>query len=218
MATPTITAAQGGDEPHRQPPTSGLTATAAHYERWGWLVLQADDRLLLTSRFASVVTFACALSRPLKQAREGIDAAPGSHGRRYEQPSTWRCGCLPGLPRRWLLLTESADDASPVNLVRLRARNGLTHRCDTVVPLPPSRMESGVVSWQVPPSLDSPAGEHKGSLGVFALGHADSAQNFFGQLLEVSVGIPGCLEVAAKGSIGRSEGEDRFPSLLGQRH
>jgi hypothetical protein len=49
MATPTITAAQGGGEPHQEPLTSGLTAIAAHYAGWGWLVLRADDRLLLTT-------------------------------------------------------------------------------------------------------------------------------------------------------------------------
>jgi hypothetical protein len=32
----------------------------------------------------------------------------------------------------------------------------LTHYCGTLVPLLLSRLESGVVSWQVPPSLDGP--------------------------------------------------------------
>jgi hypothetical protein len=65
---------------------------------------------------------------------------------------------LPGAPRRWLLLllTESADESAPVNIVRLRACGALTHRCGTLVPLPPSRLESGVVTWHMPPSLDGP--------------------------------------------------------------
>lgn len=63
---------------------------------------------------------------------------------------------LPGAPARWLMLTESADDATPVSLIRLRARGGLTHRSGTLVPLPPSRLESGSVTWAVPPSQGGP--------------------------------------------------------------
>lgn len=47
---------------------------------------------------------------------------------------------LGGMPHRWLPLTQSADQSAPVNLVRLRAGGALTHRCGTLVPLPPSRL------------------------------------------------------------------------------
>ncbi|MEY7972578.1 hypothetical protein AB8O38_11325 [Saccharomonospora xinjiangensis] len=145
MATPTITAAQGGDEPHQEPPLSGLTATAAHYAGWEWLVLRADDRLLLTTN-----------------ERVSAVELPAAIGAEVQHYLTVRMLAgpviaLPGVPRRWLLLTESADESAPVNLVRLRARGALTHRCGTLVPLPPSRLESGVVTWQVPPSLDGPS-------------------------------------------------------------
>lgn len=145
MATPTITAAQGGDEPHQEPPTPGLTATAAHYAGWGWLVLRADDRLLLTTNErVSAVELPAAL---------GAEIQHYLAVRMLAGPVI----ALPGAPRRWLLLTESADESAPVNLVRLRARGALTHRCGTLVPLPPSRLESGVVTWHVPPSLDGPS-------------------------------------------------------------
>ena len=54
---------------------------------------------------------------------------------------------LPGASSRWLILTGSADEASQVNLIRLRARGALTHRLGTLVPLPPSRIDRGVVGW-----------------------------------------------------------------------
>ncbi|GHH31625.1 hypothetical protein GCM10017774_11560 [Lentzea cavernae] len=55
---------------------------------------------------------------------------------------------LPGRRgERWLILTESADEASQVNLIRLRARGALTHRLGTLVPLPPSRVDGGGVRW-----------------------------------------------------------------------
>ncbi|XVV02492.1 hypothetical protein ACQPW3_34820 [Actinosynnema sp. CA-248983] len=64
---------------------------------------------------------------------------------------------LPGAaPRRWLLLTESADEAAPVNVARLHARGVQTHRCGTLVPLPPSHLASGLVKWQVPPPPGGP--------------------------------------------------------------
>jgi hypothetical protein len=61
---------------------------------------------------------------------------------------------LPGAPSRWVLLTESADTAAPVNGVRLRARGGQVHGSGALVPLPPSRLESGDVVWRVSPSPD----------------------------------------------------------------
>lgn len=145
MATPTITTAQGAADDPNQPMASGLVATPAHYENWGWLVLQTGDRLLLTTneRVSAVE----------------LPAAIGGEVQHYlaVRLLAGPVIALPGAPLRWLLLTQSADDAAPVNLVRLRARGALTHRCGTLVPLPPSRLESGVVSWQVPPSHDGPS-------------------------------------------------------------
>ncbi|HEY0694078.1 MAG TPA: hypothetical protein VGD71_34175 [Kribbella sp.] len=63
---------------------------------------------------------------------------------------------LPGAPSRWLLLTQSAQTAAPVNIAQLRNRGAVTHRDGTLVPLPPSRLENGVASWQVPPAMDGP--------------------------------------------------------------
>src|SRR5262249_15193035 len=113
MATPTITAAQGGDERHQQPPAPGLTATAAHYERWGWLVLRAGNRLLLTTNDqVSAVELPAALgAEVLHYLTVRLLAGP--------------VVALPGTPHRWLLLTQSADESAPVNLVRLRARDAL---------------------------------------------------------------------------------------------
>lgn len=140
MATPTIATPPGGDEPHQHPPASGLTVTPAEYEHWGWLVLEAGDRLLLTTN-----------------ERVSAVELPAAIGAEIQHYLTVRMLAgpviaLPGTPHRWLLLTQSADESAPVNLVRLRARGALTHRCGTLVPLPPSRVESGVVSWRVPPS------------------------------------------------------------------
>jgi hypothetical protein len=71
------------------------------------------------------------------------------------RPPRWPAA-LPGTPQRWLLLTGSADRAAPVDLIRLRAQEAQAHRCGTLVPLPPSRLESGVVTWHIPPALDGP--------------------------------------------------------------
>lgn len=140
MATPMITTAQGGDEFPRQPPTRKLTATVDHYERWGWLVLHAGDRLLLTtSEHISAIELPAALGGEIQHyLTVRMLAGPVI--------------ALPGAPQRWLLLTQSADESAPVDLVRLRARGAMTHRQGTLVPLPPSRLESGVVSWRIPPS------------------------------------------------------------------
>jgi hypothetical protein len=140
-----ITTTQDGDEPDQQPlPAPEMTITAAHYEQWGWLALIAGDRLLLTTNDqVSAVELPAELGGKIQRYLSArLLAGPVI--------------ALPGTPARWLMLAESADEAAPVSLVRLRARGALTHRCGTLVPLPPSRLESGVVTWQVPPSLDGP--------------------------------------------------------------
>lgn len=143
MSTLTTTP-HGGDDPHQHPAPTGLAATAEVYERWDWLVLRAGDRLLLAAD-----TTVSAVEMPASIAAE---VQHYLSVRLLAGPVI----ALPGTPCRWLLLTESADEAAPVSLVRLRARGGLIHRCGTLVPLPPSRLESGAVSWRVPPSLDGP--------------------------------------------------------------
>ncbi len=143
MTAPTSTP-HDGDDPDHHPQPSGLAAAAEYYERWGWLVLRENDRLLLTTDAA-----VSAVELPSSTAAEvqlylavRLLAGPVI--------------ALPGMPRRWLLLTGSADDATPVHLTRLVARGAMTHRRGTLVPLPPSHLETGLVTWQSPPSLDGP--------------------------------------------------------------
>ncbi|MPZ81972.1 MAG: hypothetical protein GEV28_16905 [Actinophytocola sp.] len=142
MATTTLVA--DPDEPEQRPQDGGLTVSAEQYERWGWLVLRAGSRLLLAAneRVSAVE----------------LPAAIGAEVHHYlaVRLLAGPVVALPGVPRHWLMLTESADDAAPVSVVRLRARNALVHRSGTLVPLPPSRLESGAVTWHVPPSIDGP--------------------------------------------------------------
>jgi hypothetical protein len=125
------------------------------YSSWGWLVLRSENRLLLTTDHAvSAVEMAAGiggevqhylsvrmLGGPVVVLPSGGGSArsagrAGSGGRAAE-PSAGR----------WLILTGSADEASQVNLIRLRARGALTHRLGTLVPLPPSRIDGGGVRW-----------------------------------------------------------------------
>jgi hypothetical protein len=105
---------------------------------WGWLVLRSENRLLLTT----------------DHAVSAVEMAAGIGGEVQHYLSVRMLGgpvvVLPsvaGAPGRWLVLTESADEASQVNLIRLRARGALTHRLGTLVPLPPSRIDGGGVRW-----------------------------------------------------------------------
>lgn len=145
MATPLITGdGLGDDEPDQHVPEARLTASAAQYERWGWMVLGAGERLLLaTDQNVSAVELPAAIGAEVQHyLAMRLLAGP---------VITLSC-----TPSRWLLLTESADDTTPVNVVRLRARGGIVHASGTLVPLPPSRLESGAVVWHVPPSIDGP--------------------------------------------------------------
>jgi hypothetical protein len=139
-----MTTPHDGDEPHQHPQPSGLAATTEHYTRWGWQVLRADDRLLLTTDdTVSAVEMPSGIAAEVQHyLTVRLLAAPVI--------------ILPGAPTRWLLLTSSANDSTPVGLIRLRARGALTHRCGTLVPLPPSRLELGPVTWHSPPALDGP--------------------------------------------------------------
>ncbi|MCG8922724.1 hypothetical protein [Lentzea sp. CC55] len=115
-----------------------LDTFAAAVERcssWGWLVLRSENRLLLTT----------------DRSVSAVEMAAGIGGEVRHYLSVRMLGgpvvVLPGAPGRWLVLTESADEASQVNLIRLRARGALTHRLGTLVPLPPSRIGGGGVRW-----------------------------------------------------------------------
>ncbi|WP_143116248.1 hypothetical protein [Lentzea xinjiangensis] len=105
------------------------------YSDWGWLVLRSENRLLLTT----------------DHHVSAVEMAAGIGGEVQHYLSVRMLGgpvvVLPGPSRRWLILTESADEASQVNLIRLRARGALTHRLGTLVPLPPSRIDRGPVAW-----------------------------------------------------------------------
>lgn len=105
------------------------------YSAWGWLVLRSENRLLLTTDH--------------QVSAVELGAAVGGEVQHYL--SVRMLGgpvvVLPGGSARWLILTSSADEASQVSLIRLRARGALTHRLGTLVPLPPSRIDRGVVGW-----------------------------------------------------------------------
>jgi len=105
------------------------------YSDWGWLVLRSENRLLLTT----------------DHQVSAVEMGAGIGGEVQHYLSVRLLAgpvvVLPGQPGRWLFLTESADEASQVNLIRLRARGALTHRLGTLVPLPPSRIDRGVVGW-----------------------------------------------------------------------
>ncbi|MET8763041.1 hypothetical protein [Lentzea sp. NPDC004782] len=102
------------------------------YADWGWLVLRSENRLLLTT----------------DHQVSAVEMAAGIGGEVQHYLSVrMLAGPVVVLPGRWLFLTESADEASQVNLIRLRARGALTHRLGTLVPLPPSRIDRAVVRW-----------------------------------------------------------------------
>lgn len=145
MPTPSITAAESDEGTYHQQPTSVLAVTAVRCARWGWLTRQAGDRLLLiTNHVVSAVELPAALGGQVQHFL-GVRMLAG--------PAI----VLPGAPRRWVLLTQSADESAPVNIAQLRGRGVSTHHRGALVPLPPSHLETGVVTWQVPPSSDRPS-------------------------------------------------------------
>jgi hypothetical protein len=145
MSTPSTTAAQGDEGTHHPPPTSVLAVTAVRYARWGWLTRQVGDRLLLTTNhLVSAVELPTALGGQVQHyLRVRMLAGPVI--------------VLPGTPRRWVLLTQSADESAPVSIAQLRGRGVSTHHHGALVPLPPSRLGTGLVTWQVSPSADDPS-------------------------------------------------------------
>jgi hypothetical protein len=117
------------------PQLDTFSSALERYSDWGWLVLRSENRLLLTT----------------DHQVSAVELAAGIGGEVQHYLSLRMLGgpvvALPGSPGRWLILTDSADEASQVNLIRLRARGALTHRLGTLVPLPPSRIDRGGVGW-----------------------------------------------------------------------
>src|SRR2546430_1102231 len=116
------------DEPAQQISVDGLAASAEQYGQWGWTLVSTGDRLLLAvDHLVSAVELPVAIAGEVQHfLAVRMLAGPVI--------------VLPGKPGRWLLLTESADDAAPINSTLLRARNSSVHTSGTLVPLPPSRM------------------------------------------------------------------------------
>lgn len=117
------------------PQLDTFSSALERYSGWEWLVLRSENRLLLTT----------------DHSVSAVELGAGIGGEVQHYLSVRLLGgpvvVLPGAPSRWLILTESADEASQVNLIRLRARGALTHRLGTLVPLPPSRIDRGLVRW-----------------------------------------------------------------------
>lgn len=120
------------------PQLDTFSSAVERYSEWGWLVLRSENRLLLTT----------------DGQVSAVEMGAGIGGEVQHYLSVRMLGgpvvVLPsgsGAGGRWLILTSSADEASQVNLIRLRARGALTHRLGTLVPLPPSRVDRGMVGW-----------------------------------------------------------------------
>lgn len=136
------------------PQLDTFSGALERYSAWKWLVLRSENRLLLTTDHqVSAVELAAGIGgevqRYLSVRMLGgpVVVLPGAGA---------RAGALPGAAGRWLILTSSADEASQVNLIRLRARGALTHRLGTLVPLPPSRIDRGGVGWLGEVPLEKP--------------------------------------------------------------
>lgn len=132
------------------PSLETLCGAVERYSGWGWLVLRSENRLLLTTDHrVSGVEMPAAVGREVHRYL-GVRMLGG--------PVVVLPGGSPGAGSggRWLFLTSSADEASQVSLVRLRARGALTHRLGTLVPLPPSRVDGGVVEWLGAAPVDRP--------------------------------------------------------------
>jgi hypothetical protein len=132
------------DEAVAEQAAGPLAVAAARCWSWGWPVSLTGSRvLLITGAQVSAVELAEDLA---------VEVQRFLTMRMLSGPVV----ALPGAPRRWLLLTASADDAPQAMIDRLDRRGGLTHRAGALLPLPPSRLACGQVTWQVPPALVDP--------------------------------------------------------------
>ncbi len=125
-------------------PACTLAAAVARCRSWGWPISITASRVLLST--GSQVT-AVELAEGLAAEVQRFLAM-----RLLAGPVV----ALPGMPRRRLLLAASADEASPATIARLDGRGAITHHAGALVPLPPSKLACGQVSWQVPPALVDP--------------------------------------------------------------
>lgn len=129
----------GHDSDRRMSMTDALVAAARQYARWGWQTTLSGSEVLLStgSRISGVelpVDLAGAVQHFL-----GVSMLAGP------------VIALPGLPRRWVLLTESADTTPAVVIDRLAPHQVIVHRGGERVPLPPSITGDGPVTWQHQP-------------------------------------------------------------------
>ncbi len=132
------------DEPVTEQGPDPLDVAAARCRSWGWPVRRTGSRILLsTGAQVGAVELAEDLAAEVQRFLTM---------RMLSGPVI----ALPGAPRRCLLLVASADDAPQAMVDRLAARDGITHRRGALVPLPPSRLACGQVTWQVPPALVDP--------------------------------------------------------------
>lgn len=121
-----------------------LAAAGARCRSWGWPIsITGSCVLLTTDSLVSAVELPCGLAADVQRfLAMRLLAGP--------------VVALPGAPRRRILLATSAVEVSEVVIDRLGERGAITHRAGTLVPLPPSRLACGQVSWQVQPALVDP--------------------------------------------------------------
>ena len=136
--------ATGLGRPPALAPPGLLAAAAAQCRRWGWAISLTGSRILLTTGSqVGAVELAAELAAEVQRfLLTRLLAGPVI--------------ALPGTPRRWLLLVASAERVPQATVDRLAGRGGITHRAGALVPLPPSRLACGQVTWQVPPALVEP--------------------------------------------------------------
>ncbi|MGI9064217.1 MAG: hypothetical protein ACR2FQ_10470 [Pseudonocardiaceae bacterium] len=122
------------------PPTPIAPAiAAAQYTRWGWPVTITGRHLLLTT------------GNPVSAVELPADLAEQVQHHLAVRMLAGPVVALPGTPCRRLLLAGCADQAAQAGIDRLEHHGAITHRCGALVPLPPSRLARGAVTWTVPP-------------------------------------------------------------------
>ncbi|MCP2260709.1 hypothetical protein LX15_004429 [Streptoalloteichus tenebrarius] len=127
---------------------SSPALAALWYHRWRWPVEVSGGHLLLTTG-----PEVCGVEAPEPLARRVYRFLAA---RLVAGPVIG----LPGVRRRSVLLARSAEGASPTTIGRLDRRGVVVHRSGAVLPMPPSRLASGLVAWRVAPAL--PPTPHSG--------------------------------------------------------